>query len=214
MTIDTDVHGMTPVQQRGELLETAKAAMVMIHGRGATAESILSLVNEIAVPGFAYLAPQAAGQTWYPYPFLSPLEANEPALTSALKKIGRVVKQVEAAGIQSQNIMLLGFSQGACLMLEYAARNAQRYGGVAGLSGGLIGADGTSRDYLGSLDHTPVFVGCSDIDSHIPLARVNEAADVLGRLGGDITKRIYPRMGHTINQDEIDFVRGMMEALA
>jgi phospholipase/carboxylesterase len=210
MTIETDVHVNTPVRQMGEPLDKAKAALVMIHGRGATAESILSLVSEIGTEGFAYLAPQAAGNTWYPYPFMSPIHANEPALSSALTKIERVITQVAAAGVPPEKTVLIGFSQGACLTLEYAARYAERYGGIIGLSGGLIGPEGTPRDYPGSLAGTPVFLGCSDIDSHIPLKRVHESTEVLKQLGGNVTERIYPGMGHTINQDEIDFVRQLL----
>ncbi|MDX1993480.1 MAG: alpha/beta hydrolase [bacterium] len=210
MTIETDVHINTPVRQMGEPLDKAKAALVMIHGRGATAESMLSLINDIGTEGFAYLAPQAAGNTWYPYPFMSPIEANEPALSSALNKIERVIAQVAAAGIPAEKTVLIGFSQGACLTLEYAARHAERYGGIIGLSGGLIGPVGTPRDYPGSLAGTPVFLGCSDVDSHIPLQRVHESTEVLQQLGGSVTERIYPGMGHTVNQDEIDFVRQLL----
>lgn len=207
------LHQGQPVRLIGEPLATAKAAMVMIHGRGATAESILELVNEIHQPGFAYLAPQAANNTWYPNPFLAPIPSNEPWLTSALAVVGDVLKQVEAAGIAAEHTMLLGFSQGACLTLEFTARNARRYGGVAGLTGGLIGPDGTPRDYAGSLDGTPMFLGCSDVDFHIPKARVDESAAVLRRMGATVTERLYANMGHTVNEDEIAFVREMMRAL-
>jgi len=187
--------------------------MVMVHGRGASAESILDLAVELHQPGFAYLAPQAAGDTWYPYSFLAPLANNEPGLSSGLAAIANVLAQVAQAGIPLERTMLLGFSQGACLALEFVARNARRYGGVAGLSGGLIGPDGTPRDYPGSLAGTPVFLGCSDVDFHIPKERVQLSAEVLQRLGGQVTMRLYPGMGHTVNQDEIDFVRGLMAAL-
>lgn len=210
MTIETDLHFNSPVRLRGEPLEKAKAAVIMIHGRGANAESILSLVPEISMPGFAFLAPQAAGNVWYPYPFMAPLSANEPALSSALRMVGRVLAQAEMAGIPPEKTILLGFSQGACLTLEFAARHARRYGGVVGLSGGVIGPDGTPRNYPGTLAQTPVFLGCSDVDFHIPLARVQESTHVMRTLGGVVTERIYPGMGHQINQDEIDLVRGMM----
>src|SRR2546425_7020716 len=187
--------------------------MVMVHGRGASAESILDLAVELHQPGFAYLAPQAAGDTWYPYSFLAPLARNEPGLSSGLAAIANVLAQVAQAGIPLERTMLLGFSQGACLALEFVARNARRYGGVAGLSGGLIGPDGTPRDYPGSLAGTPVFLGCSDVDMHIPKARVEESAEILRRLGGDVTMRLYPGMGHMVNRDEIRFVQGMMDAL-
>jgi predicted esterase len=187
--------------------------MIMIHGRGAAAEDILTLVPELDQPGFAYLAPQAAGGTWYPYPFTAPLASNEPYLSSALARVGEVLAQVGAAGIPPERTVLLGFSQGACLTLEWVARHAQRYGGVAGLSGGLIGPDDTPRDYPGTLDDTPIFLGCSDVDFHIRKERVEHSAQVLHGLGGLVTVRLYPNMGHTVNMDEIAFVRRMMAAV-
>lgn len=206
-------HQGQPIMTAGEPLNRARAAMVMVHGRGASAESILDLAVELHQPGFAYLAPQAAGDTWYPYSFLAPLARNEPGISSGLAAIANVLAQVAQAGIPLERTMLLGFSQGACLALEFVARNARRYGGVAGLSGGLIGPDGTPRDYPGSLAGTPVFLGCSDVDFHIPKERVELSAQVLQRLGANVTMRLYPGMGHTVNQDEIDFVQGMMAAL-
>lgn len=206
-------HKGQPVLTAGEPLETAKAAMIIVHGRGATAESILSLVPEIDQPGVAYLAPQAANYTWYPNSFLMPIASNEPYLSSALAVLEDVLAQVNAGGLSPEKVIFLGFSQGACLASEFVARHAQRYGGLAGLSGGIIGPDDTPRDYRGSLDGMPVFLGCSDVDFHIPKERVLETADVFRRLGGKVTVRLYPNMGHTINQDEIDFVRDMMAAL-
>jgi predicted esterase len=185
----------------------------MIHGRGARAEDILSLADQFAHPEFAYLAPQAAGNTWYPNRFLVPLEENEPWLSSALEFVGDEMRQIVAAGIPAERTILLGFSQGACLTLEFAARNARRYGGVVGLSGALIGPDDTPRDYPGSLAGTPVFLGCSDVDFHVPKERVDETADIMRVLGGNLTERLYPHMDHSINQDEIDFVRGMIKQL-
>jgi predicted esterase len=187
--------------------------MVMIHGRGATADSILTLAPAVATEGVAFLAPQAAGGTWYPYGFMSPMETNEPGITSAMRKIERVIATIADAGIPTERTLLLGFSQGACLATEFVARHARRYGGVAGLSGGLIGPDGTPRDYPGSLGGTPVFLGCSDVDFHIPKERVQESAKVLGRLGGSVDMRLYPGMGHEVNQDEIDAVRAIMQAI-
>jgi predicted esterase len=188
--------------------------MVMIHGRGATAESILTLVQAIDTPGFAYLAPQAAGNTWYPNSFLSPIPSNEPGITSGLAAIADLMARILAAAIPPERTMLLGFSQGACLALEYAARHARRYGGIAGLSGGLIGPDGTPRDYTGSFDHTPVFLGCSDVDFHIPVERVHETARVLKKMGASVTTRLYPGMGHIVNDDEVNAVREMMLSVA
>ncbi|HET6824148.1 MAG TPA: dienelactone hydrolase family protein [Anaerolineales bacterium] len=206
-------HQGQPVRMAGEPVSRARAAMLMIHGRGASAEDILSLSNEFDQPGFAYFAPQAAGNTWYPNRFLVPLAENEPWLSSALKFVDEVLTEIINAGIPSERVILLGFSQGACLALEFAARNARRYGGIAGLSGALIGPDDTPRDYKGSLAGTPVFLGCSDVDFHVPRERVGQTAEVLKKLGGEVTERLYPNMGHTVNQDEIDFVHSMMQGL-
>lgn len=209
----TGPHQGQPVLVAGEQLERAKAAMIMIHGRGASAEDMLGLATEVDQPGFTYLAPQAAGYTWYPNSFLEPIASNEPGLSSGLAVIASLLAQLTAAGIGPERTMLIGFSQGACLALEFAARNAQHYGGVAGLSGGLIGPDSTPRNYPGSLEGTPVFLGCSDKDFHIPKQRVEFSAEVLRRIGGTVTARLYPNMGHTVNQDELHFVQGMMAAL-
>ena len=197
----------------GEPLERARAAMIMVHGRGATPEDILMLADELKQPGFAYLAPAASGNAWYPNSFLAPMESNEPGLSSGLAVIASLLEQLTQAGISNEHTMLLGFSQGACLSLEFVARNARRYGGIIGLSGGLIGPDGTPRNYPGSLASTPVFLGYSDIDPHVPKARVLESAEVLQQLGGAVTLRLYPRMGHTVNLDELRFVQGMMQTL-
>jgi predicted esterase len=209
----TNLHQSQPVRSAGKPLDQARAAMVMLHGRGARAEDILTLVDELSQPEFAYLAPQAAGSTWYPNRFLDPIASNEPWLSSALTAVADVLKQVMAARIPAERTMLLGFSQGACLTLEFLARNARRYGGVVGLSGGLIGPDGTPRNYAGSLAGTPVFLGCSDVDPHIPKERVQHTAEVLQRLEGEVTMRLYPNMDHAVNHDEIKFVRNMMARL-
>lgn len=202
----------THVVRAGSEVARADAAVVMIHGRGASADGMLGLVSEFAVPGIAYVAPQAPGATWYPYSFLAPLSQNEPALSQALATVDGVVADVVAQGVPHERIVLLGFSQGACLALEYAARHARRWGGVVALSGGLIGPDGTPRDYAGRLDGTPVFLGCSDVDSHIPLDRVHESADVLAKIGGIVTTRIYPGMGHTIVADEVAHVQQLLRS--
>jgi predicted esterase len=207
-----DPHRGQPVAEGGAPLARAKAAMIMLHGRGASAGSILELADVLAQPDIAYLAPQAARYSWYPYPFTVPIERNEPWLTSALGVIGSLLDRLGEAGFRAERVALLGFSQGACLGLEYAARHARRYAGVIGLSGGLIGPDGTPRDYPGSLAGTPVFLGCSDVDPHIPLARVRETTEGLRGLGGDVIERIYPGMPHAINDDEIRFVRGFLAA--
>ena len=187
--------------------------MIMVHGRGASADDILGLAPELDAPEVAFLAPQAAGHTWYPNSFLSPIESNEPGISSALALMAEIIGSVHKAGLPAGSVFLLGFSQGACLTLEYAARNARRYGGIIGLSGGLIGPEGTPRDYAGSLEGTPVFLGCSDIDPHIPKARVLLSQEVLSRLGGSVTARLYPGMGHTVNEDEIQAVRSMIHAV-
>ncbi len=205
-----DPHAGQPIRTAGTPLDEARVAVVMIHGRGAAAENILTLVPALQSDGVAFLAPQAAGGTWYPFGFMSPIEQNEPGITSGLRAIARVIDRVSKAGIPLERTILLGFSQGACLSTEYIARNARRYAGLAGLSGGLIGPAGTLRDYDGSLDGTPVFLGCSDIDSHIPAERVLESAEVLRQLGGEVTMRLYPGMGHLINDDEIAAVQDMI----
>ncbi len=199
--------------QAGEPLENAKAALIMIHGRGATADNILLLSENLDPPGFTYLAPQAANYTWYPYSFMTPIEDNEPGISSGLQVIADIFQNLKSKGIPSEKTILLGFSQGACLAIEFAARNARRYGGLVVLSGGLIGPDGTPRDYSGSLENTPVFLGCSDIDPHIPKERVEETAQIIRELDGEVTMRLYPNMGHTINQDEIDQVQNIMKEL-
>ncbi len=208
-----DPHADGALLTAGAPMAAAKAVMVMAHGRGASAQSILELADAFEQPSFAYVAPQAAGFTWYPNSFMFPLAANEPYLSSALARLDAVVEWVLGQGFDTERIMLLGFSQGACLSLEYAARNARRYGGVVGLSGGLIGPEGTPREYAGTLAGTPVFLGCSDTDFHIPKGRVLETASVFERMGGAVTARLYPNMGHGINADEMAFVQGLMTAL-
>lgn len=211
---NSDPHGKQPLLHYGVPLANANAALVMLHGRGASAQDILSLAREFGnAKKFAFLAPQAANATWYPYRFLEPMERNEPFLSSALRMVERVTQKIVDANISRERIMLLGFSQGACLALEYAARHAQKYGGIIGLSGGLIGPDGTPRNYAGSFAQTPVFLGCSDVDFHIPKERVMETRDVFERMGADVTMRLYPNMDHTVNWDEIEFARGMVERL-
>lgn len=210
----TGPHEGQRVVSAGAPLDGAAGAVVMVHGRGASAESILTLAPALDRPAFAYLAPGAAGGAWYPNRFTAPIPRNEPGISSAMRAIADVLARVEAAGIPAERTVLLGFSQGACLSLEFAARHAQRYGGVAALSGGLIGPDGTPRDYAGSLDGTPVFLGCSDVDFHIPKERVEDSARVIERLGGDVTLRLYRGMGHTVNDDEIAHVQAMLDAVS
>lgn len=197
----------------GAALREARAAAILVHGRGATAESLEPLAQALAAPGLAVLAPQAPGNTWYPYPLTAPVAQNEPQLSEALKTLTDLVAHIEQAGLPAEQILLGGFSQGASLSLEFVARNARRYGGVAGFSGGLIGAPGVPRQDHGNLEGTPIFLGCSDPDPYIPHDRVLLTEKTLRALGGVVTARFYPHMGHTINQDELDFVRGMIETL-
>lgn len=207
------IHQGQPIYTAGKALTEAKGAMILVHGRGATAQSILALGNELPHPDLAYLAPQAAGNTWYPQSFLMPLTQNEPYLSSALQQVGAVVAQVEAAGIPAERIILGGFSQGACLASEFVARNARRYGGLLVFSGGLIGPPGTPREYAGSLTDTPIFLGCSDVDFHIPKERVTESAELFRRMGAQVTAKLYPNMGHTIIEDELKHARQIVDAL-
>lgn len=203
-------HDGQPVAERGQPLDKADAVMIMLHGRGGQNDQMLSLIDHIDVTGFAYLAPQAANYTWYPYSFMMPRTRNAPYLASALMAVDALVKRAIDGGLASERIMLLGFSQGACLASEYAARYPRRFGGVVALSGGLIGADNELAGYNGTLDATPVFLGCSDVDSHIPVGRVHRSADIFAELGASVEKRIYPGMPHTVNQDELDYVKQMM----
>lgn len=191
----------------------ARGALVLTHGRGASAGSILSLAPLLGADDLAWFAPQASGNTWYPFSFLSPIPQNEPGISSGIRLLADLVASIEAQGIPPERIALAGFSQGACLTLEFGARHARRYGALVGFSGGLIGPDGTPRDYAGSLAGTPVFLGCSDIDPHIPLQRVHESVRVLEGLGGAVDERIYPGMGHLVNDDEIAAVRAILAQL-
>jgi predicted esterase len=205
-------HGGERVLMEGAPLESAAGVLIAIHGRGGGAEDIIALAREIAPPNVTIVAPQAAGNTWYPYPFLAPTERNEPYLSSALRTVADLVAQVGEHGIPPEQIAVMGFSQGACLALEAAARNARRYAAVIGFSGGLIGPPGTSFDFAGSLDSTPVFLGCSDVDPHIPKERVEESAVALDRLGAAVDVRLYPGMSHTVNRDELEAARSILDA--
>ncbi len=208
-----DPHAATHVFSAGEELEKASAAMIMIHGRGASAPNLLRLADDIDQPGFAYLAPQAAGNVWYPNPFGEPRGSNEPSLGSALRKIDAVLRQAVAAGLSESRIIVLGFSQGACLAQEYAARYPRRYGGVVALSGGLIGADGELSGYPGRLDGTPIFLGCADRDPFIPSERVARSADILRELGADVKVSLFPGAAHAIVDEELEEIRAMMRAV-
>jgi predicted esterase len=206
----SDPHADQPVVTAGPAVEHADAALLLLHGRGATADSILSLHAELAPESVAALAPQAAGNTWYPNSFLAPLESNQPYLDSALRRIESLVANLIARGMRSERIILLGFSQGACLTLEFVARHPRRYGAAIGLTGGLIGPPGTPRNYPGSLAATPVFLGSGDPDPHVPFPRVQETEAVLARMGAKVDLRRYPGMPHTINDDELDAARALI----
>ena len=186
--------------------------MILLHGRGASAEDILGLALELGLEDVAYLAPQANGNTWYPYSFLAPIAQNEPGISSAFGVLSRLIDALHDQSLDAERIAFLGFSQGACLTLEYAARHPRRYAGVFGLSGALIGPPGTARNYPGSFGGTPVFLGCSDIDPHIPLERVRESAEVFRRMDAKVDERIYPRMGHIVNTDEIDAINEILRS--
>jgi predicted esterase len=187
--------------------------MVMLHGRGASASDVLSLASEFGITDVAYLAPQAAGSTWYPNQFSAPVESNEPWLTSALGAVADVLSLVAAAAISVERTLLLGFSQGACLALEYAARSPKPYGGVIGLSGALIENGDAPRVYQGRLNKAPVFLGSSTTDPHVSRERVERSAEIFRGLGAAVTLRLYPAMAHTVNSDEIEFVRGMITSV-
>ncbi|RBI58379.1 phospholipase [halophilic archaeon] len=209
----TGPHQDQPLVTAGAPLDVAEAALVLVHGRGATAQSIVQMADEFHQHGVAYLAPQATRNTWYPNAFTAPIESNEPGRTSGLQAVGDAVEKANEAGISTDRIMVLGFSQGACLASEFVARNPTRYGGLAVLSGGLIGETVDPDDYDGDLEETPVFLGCSDVDPHIPEERVHESAEIFEQLNGDVTKRLYEGMGHGINQDEVDYVSTMVAEL-
>jgi len=204
-------HAGQPVLTAGPTPEKAGAAIVLVHGRGASAESILSLYDELNVAKFTAFAPQAADGTWYPHSFLAPLDANQPYLDSALARLDSIVADLLARKIPSDRIALLGFSQGACLTAEFVARHPRRYGAVMALTGGLIGPPGTPRNYPGSLADTPVFLGSSDPDPHVPFERVQETQTVLSRMGAAVELRRYPGMPHTINDDELDACRELLQ---
>lgn len=178
--------------------------LIMLHGRGANADDIMGLTQYLTVSDFSIIAPEATNHTWYPYSFLSPKSANEPWLSSALDLINSIVEELLAKGVVRESIYFLGFSQGACLTLEYVSRNAFKYGGVVAFTGGLIGNKVELENYKGNFEGTPIFIGTSDPDPHVPVERVNQTTQILRSLNARITTKIYQAMGHTISQDEID----------
>lgn len=207
-------HAGQPVRLLGAEWGKARAALILVHGRGARAADILNLVDAVETPGFIYLAPEAAGNLWYPNRYNSPLETNEPALTSALSGIAWLVEQLGAAGIGPERVVLCGFSQGACLCAEYAARHARRYGGLGILAGGLIGPADTPRDYPGSLEGTPAYLGCSDPDPYFTAEWIQSSATTLSRLGAAVQAELYPNSGHRINLEMMRAVRRLLENVA
>ena len=213
MTTAVAPHAGQPVVRAGVSLADARAAVIMIHGRGAGPRNILDLAPLIGHSGVAYLAPAASGGTWYPKSFLMPIAENEPGISSGIAVVHGLIEEVVAAGVPAERIMLLGFSQGACLTCTAAQRRPDRYGGVVAFSGGLIGPPGTRWEETGNFQSTPIFFGCSDADAHVPETRVRESAAVFERMGAAVTTRIYPGMGHLVNDDEVTFARDLLAQL-
>ncbi|MEX0724363.1 MAG: dienelactone hydrolase family protein [Gracilimonas sp.] len=206
-------HQPTQIAEGGVSSSEADAAMIMIHGRGATAPSIVQLANEFDTNKKLTLrAPQASGNTWYPYSFLENTEKNEPGLSSGLQKIYDIVQDLKSEGFSEDQIYFLGFSQGACLASEFVARHPNKYAGLIALSGGVIGDSVDISNYEGDLKGTPVFMGCSDIDPHIPKERVNESEKIFDKLNASVTKKLYPGMGHLVNEDEIKHINDMLNS--
>lgn len=216
MTVSTvrDPHAGQPVLHHGVPLDRAKVAVIMLHGRGADATDILSLAGEFGTADVCYLAPDAAQNAWYPNRFVAPVSRNEPWLSSALALVQRTVDHVLAAGIPAERLVIAGFSQGACLALEYAARNAQTFGGVIAFAGGLIGETLSADTYAGHFGGTPIFIGVGDEDHHIPVARAEESAALLTQQGGAVDLRIYPHVPHTVIPDQINAARAILETAA
>lgn len=213
MHTTSNPHADQPTLTAGTPADQAKAILILLHGRGGDAHGMLELFNTLQVDGLTAIAPQAANHTWYPQSFLAPLDANQPYLDSALQRITSILNNLTSSGMPSHRIALLGFSQGACLTCEFIARNPRKYGAVMALTGGLIGPPGGLSTYNGALENTPVFLGTSDPDSHVPISRVEETRDILTKIGGQVELRRYPGMPHTINDDEIDACRKLLHAL-
>lgn len=199
------------ILQFGPSIGEGRGVLILVHGRGASAENILELAPHFQQDDFTYLAPAAAGHTWYPNSFLAPIATNEPGISSGIYTLLKWVEQVEASGVGKERIVLGGFSQGACLTSEFVARHPARYGGLLAFSGGLIGPPDTPRDYAGDLAGTPVFLGCSDVDPHIPKWRVEESAQVLEQMGASVQMKLYPNLPHTINADELLHARQILQ---
>ncbi|HXN35766.1 MAG TPA: dienelactone hydrolase family protein [Opitutaceae bacterium] len=210
------LHDRQLVLRGGAPLAKARAALVLMHGRGASAEDIFSLGEAATAdaPDVALIAPQAAGNSWYPQRFLAPTARNEPYLSSALGVIANLLAEASENRIRYDRVILAGFSQGACLALEFASRHPRRYGAVVGLSGALIGPPRGPRRLSGSMDATPVYLGCDEEDAHIPLASVEESAEVFAALGAQVTKSIFKGMGHTVNDEELGALRNLVQKVS
>ena len=207
-------HAGQPLASAGAPLGTSPVAMILVHGRNAAPANILSFVPAFGRPDITYLAPAAAGGTWYPLSFMAEKEKNEPGIASGLWVLEQLVAHVVRAGVDKNRTVLLGFSQGACLTAQFAASHADRYGGVVLYSGGLIGPPGTTWNYPGAFGGTPAFLGCSDVDAHVPQSRVDESAAVFQRMGATVTEKIYPGMGHLVNEEEIAFTRALLDEVS
>jgi len=207
----TDPHRDQPVRHFGEPLDHATGVVILLHGRGGTAEDILSLAQPLYNPKLAYLAPQAASHTWYPNSFMAAIETNQPWLDSALRKVEAIVEQATAAGIPPDRILLGGFSQGACLATEFVASHPRHYAGLIALTGGLIGPPDADLTHTGSLAGTPAFLGSGDPDPHVPFERVQQSAQILTDMGASVTVRRYPGRPHTITPEELDFARRLLK---
>jgi phospholipase/carboxylesterase len=194
----------------GAKLEDAGKVLIMLHGRGASAADIISLGAHLEINNFSLVAPQATNNTWYPYSFMAPAIKNEPWLSSALSLLQEILNDIISKEIEKKNIYFLGFSQGACLMLEFVTRHANKYGGIIAFTGGLIGETLKTDNYQGNFLHTPVFIGSSDPDPHVPVSRVQETTDIIKNMHASITVKIYPGMGHTINDDEIAYANEIL----
>ena len=207
-------HAGQPLASAGAPLGKSPVVMILVHGRNALPANILSFVPAFGHPDITYLAPAAAGGTWYPLSFMAETEKNEPGISSGLWVLEQLVQHVVRAGVRKDRIVLLGFSQGACLTAQFAASHADRYGGVVLYSGGLIGPPATTWNYPGSFSRTPVFLGCSDVDAHVPKTRVDESAAVFQRMDATVTEQIYPGMGHLVNEEEIAFTRTLLDEIS
>lgn len=208
--MSSDPHRDSPIRRFGKPLEQASGAVILLHGRGGSAEDILSLASEFYLPELVFLAPQAAGNSWYPNSFLAPIAQNEPWLTSALRKVETTLEMVNEAGISSERIVICGFSQGACVATEFVARNPKRYSALIAFTGGLIGPPGADLTHKGDLASTPALFGSGDPDPHVPWQRVEQSARILAEMGAAVTARRYANRAHTISGEEIDLAKKLI----